>query len=106
MPEPISRRPLARRGFLSGGAAFAASAVLAAPTLAEAATRTKRSSAEPTAPVVVRWNSQRGAWAKRPADADFGVIFLSTNDPHATPPTDAHMQAGDVWRRHPDAKEL
>jgi hypothetical protein len=33
------------------------------------------------------------------------VVFLSTNDAYASPPSDRHMQPGDVWRRHPDAEE-
>jgi hypothetical protein len=55
------------------------------------------------APVVVRWNSKTRSWASRPADAEFGVVFLSTNDATATPPTDPNVQPGDLWRRHPDA---
>lgn len=41
------------------------------------------------------------AWATaRPAGAAI-CIFMSTNDPDATAPTDD--QDGDVWDRHPDA---
>jgi hypothetical protein len=53
--------------------------------------------------VVVRWNAKNHRWAKRPSAADFGVVFLSTNDAGATAPTDVNVQAGDLWRRHPDA---
>ena len=56
-----------------------------------------------TREVVVRWNANTHAWPARPAGASFGVVFLSTNDPNATPPTDANKQVGDLWRRHPDA---
>jgi hypothetical protein len=63
------------------------------------------SSAAPVGSVVVRWNAKLRRWASRPAEADFGVIFLSTNDAAATAPTDVNVQAGDVWRRHPDAEE-
>lgn len=89
---------LPRRRLLSGGAALAATAVLAAPALSAPAAQ----AAEPGT-VVVRWNAKLKKWAARPADADFGVVFLSTNDPDATAPTDPRVQAGDVWRRHPDA---
>lgn len=78
---------------------MAATAVLVAPSLANAAP----SAQAPTETVVVRWNAKTRRWAARPAQADFGVVFLSTNDPDATPPGDRHIQAGDVWRRHPDA---
>jgi hypothetical protein len=53
--------------------------------------------------VVVRWDAKSRRWAKRPSAADFGVVFLSTNDAGATAPTDVNVQAGDLWRRHPDA---
>jgi hypothetical protein len=56
-----------------------------------------------TREVIVRWNSSTHAWAARPITAAFGVIFLSTNDPAATAPTDTNKQVGDLWRRHPDA---
>jgi hypothetical protein len=93
MPESLPRRRL-----LSGGAALAATAVLAAPALSTS----KAQAAEPGT-VVVRWNAKLRKWAPRPVAADFGVVFLSTNDPDATAPTDPNVQAGDVWRRHPDA---
>ncbi|HYP44360.1 MAG TPA: hypothetical protein VEQ66_04075 [Propionibacteriaceae bacterium] len=94
---------LPRRRMLAGGAAFAASAVMAAPTIAGAATRTSASGT--SAGTIVRWNARTRQWAPRPPAAEFGVVFLSTNDPAATPPRDRHMQPGDVWRRHPDAEE-
>lgn len=50
---------------------------------------------------IVRWSGS--AWGTRPSGAPFGVIFLSTNDPAATPPPTTGLQVGDVWRRHPDA---
>jgi len=56
-----------------------------------------------TREVVVRWNASTSTWAARPSAAAFGAIFLSTNDPAATTPTDVNKQVGDVWRRHPDA---
>lgn len=56
-----------------------------------------------TAQTIVRWNSSTDQWAPRPANAPFGVLFISTNDVSATAPSDANLQAGDVWRRHPDA---
>ena len=98
MPESLPRRRM-----LAGGAAFAASAVLAAPTLAGAATSTSAPGA--STGTIVRWNARTRRWAPRPPAADFGVVFLSTNDPDALPPSDRHMQPGDVWRRHPDAEE-
>jgi hypothetical protein len=88
-----------RRSLLSGGAALAATAVLVAPQLKQSFTGAE----SPASDVVVRWDSRTGKWAPRPAKAEFGVVFLSTNDPAATPPTDTNIQAGDVWRRHPDA---
>lgn len=96
--------PLPRRRLLSGGAALAATAVLTAPSL-KSAIRRNDPDQQPEAAVIVRWNAQARCWAKRPANADFGVVFLSTNDAGATPPTDVHVQAGDLWRRHPDAGE-
>lgn len=98
MPESLPRRRM-----LAGGAAFAASAVLAYPTVAGAVTGTRPKEATPA--TIVRWNAAAHTWAPRPPAAEFGVVFLSTNDPNATPPSDQHMQAGDVWRRHPDAEE-
>jgi hypothetical protein len=89
---------LPRRRLLTGGAALAATAVLAAPALSAPTAQ----AAQPGT-IVVRWNAALRKWAPRPAHADFGVVFLSTNDPHATPPSDPRVQAGDVWRRHPDA---
>jgi len=80
---------------------MAASAVLVAPSLANAAPVAQA----PTETVVVRWNAKLRTWAARPASAEFGVVFLSTNDPEATPPGDPNVQSGDVWRRHPDAME-
>ena len=88
---------------LLGGAALAASAVLTSTSASGAATNTHSGEALPH--TVVRWNTKTRQWAPRPPHAEFGVVFLSTNDPHATAPTDRHMQAGDVWRRHPDAEE-
>lgn len=96
--------PLPRRRLLSGGAALAATAVLTAPSLKGAMQR-HDADQQQAAGVVVRWNAQARSWARRPADAEFGVVFLSTNDARATPPTDVHVQAGDLWRRHPDAGE-
>lgn len=98
MPESLPRRRM-----LLGGAALAASAVLTSPSRAGAATGTSSSEAPPH--TVVRWNAKTRRWAPRPPHADFGVVFLSTNDPHAVPPDDKYMQPGDVWRRHPDAEE-
>lgn len=92
--------PLPRRKLLTGGVALAA---MAAPSLLNSAR--PNHSTEAAGTVVVRWNSSSKKWAPRPAKADFGVVFLSTNDPNATPPTDTMLQAGDVWRRHPDAEE-
>ena len=93
---------LPRRNLLTGGVALAA---LAAPSLVRTAQRSSPST-DAVGTVVVRWNASRRSWAPRPAKADFGVVFLSTNDPHATPPTDKMLQTGDVWRRHPDAEEV
>jgi hypothetical protein len=93
---------LPRRRLLSGSAALAATAVIAAPAIKGAIHRTT-AGGESVGNVVVRWNSKIRSWARRPAEADFGVVFLSTNDADATPPTDANVQTGDVWRRHPDA---
>jgi hypothetical protein len=95
---------LPRRRLLSGGAALAATAVMTAPAIKKAY-RSHDSAAATTGNVVVRWDARSNRWATRPPEADFGVVFLSTNDPRATPPTDVHVQAGDVWRRHPDALE-
>jgi len=95
---------LPRRRLLATGAAFAASAVLTAPSLAGAATTGPAK--KPAETIVVRWNSSRRMWAARPKDADFGVVFLSTNDPDASAPNHKNVQAGDVWRRHPDAVEV
>jgi len=91
---------LPRRSMLLGGAALAASAVLASPSVAGAATRGGTDAPPHT---IVRWNAAARRWAPRPPHAEFGVVFLSTNDPAATAPKDKHMKAGDVWRRHPDA---
>ncbi|HEX8509426.1 MAG TPA: hypothetical protein VF635_08005, partial [Propionibacteriaceae bacterium] len=85
-----------RRRVLLGGAALAASAMAAAPSLASAAT----SSTQTQGATVVRWNASARRWSRRPPEAEFGVIFLSTNDPAAPPPSDSFMQPGDVWRRH------
>jgi len=78
-----------------------AAADLVAPSLASATTVAQAQ----TETVVVRWNAKLRKWAARPARADFGVVFLSTDDPDATPPSDSNTQAGDVWRRHPDAPD-
>ena len=94
---------LPRRRLLTGGVAMAATAVLAAPAWSGA--NSTKTASDPTAPVVVRWDGKRRGWAHRPSEADFGVVFLSTNDPRATAPTASNVQAGDVWRRHPDAVE-
>jgi hypothetical protein len=96
---------LPRRRLLSSGAALAATAVLTAPTLKGAIDKSSDPGEAGAGPVLVRWNAQARRWAPRPPHADFGVVFLSTNDPHATPPKDVHVQAGDLWRRHPDAEE-
>jgi hypothetical protein len=95
--------PLPRRRLLSGGAALAATAVLTAPSIKGAMQRNDDEQKE--AGVICRWNATSRSWAARPAKADFGVVFLSTNDATATPPTDVNVQAGDLWRRHPDAGE-
>lgn len=94
---------LPRRRMLLGGAALAASAVLTSPSVAGAAAGTRPPEAAPQ--TVVRWNAKTRRWPPRPPHAEFGVVFLSTNDPHALPPADRYMQPGDVWRRHPDAEE-
>ena len=91
---------LARRRILFGGVALAATASLLMPTSAKAATN---KSADREGPVVVRWNRDTNRWATRPAGAEFGVVFLSTNDADATAPKDPTQMAGDVWRRHPEA---
>lgn len=96
---------LPRRKLLSSGAVLAASAVLTAPAIKGAIDRSSHTG-DAASTVVVRWNGNTHRWAPRPPHAEFGVVFLSTNDPHATPPTDVHVLAGDVWRRHPDAKEM
>jgi hypothetical protein len=88
---------LTRRRILTSGAAMTAAAALVAPSLASA------TSVAQAQTVVVRWNAKMRTWAARPARADFGVVFLSTNDPDATQPSDSNTRAGDVWRRHPDA---
>jgi hypothetical protein len=93
---------LPRRRLLSGGAALAATAVIAAPAIRGAVDRTTAGGGS-VGDVVVRWNAKIRSWAQRPAEADFGVVFLSTNDARATAPTDVNVQTGDVWRRHPDA---
>ena len=81
---------------------MAATASLLIPTSANAATNKSKSS-DREGPVVVRWNSNTNRWAARPKGAEFGVVFLSTNDAAATAPTDPTKMAGDVWRRHPEA---
>ena len=91
-----------RRNLLTGGVALAA---MAAPALLKNA-HSPGGHDDAVGTVVVRWNANSRKWAPRPAKADFGVVFLSTNDPHATPPTDKMLQTGDVWRRHPDAEEV
>ena len=96
--------PLPRRRLLSGGAALAATAVMTAPTI-KSAMEHQDDGADQASDVVVRWNAKTRTWAKRPAKADFGVVFLSTNDAAASAPTDANVQAGDLWRRHPEAEE-
>jgi hypothetical protein len=94
---------LPRRRLLSGGAVLAASAAtLAAPVISRALGHNGADENAATT-VVVRWNTSFNRWASRPAKAEFGVVFLSTNDANATAPKDPHMQTGDVWRRHPDA---
>jgi hypothetical protein len=80
----------------------ATAATLAAPAITKALGH-KESDQNAATTVVVRWNSKASRWASRPAKAEFGVVFLSTNDAAATAPKDPHMQTGDVWRRHPDA---
>ena len=92
---------LARRRLLFGGAALAATASLfVLPTSAQAA-------ANKSLIVTVRLSfagiSKTNRWAGRPKGAEFGVVFLSTNDPAATAPKDPAQLAGDVWRRHPEA---
>jgi hypothetical protein len=52
--------------------------------------------------VVVRWNSAGQAWEARPSAEPWGVTFISTNDPAATPPNDANLKVGDIWHAHPD----
>ena len=52
---------------------------------------------------VVRWDPASNQWAKRPADAAYGVIFLSTNDPRATAPRDSTLRVGDEWHQHPES---
>ncbi len=95
---------LQRRNVLFGGAALAATAsLLVVPSSAKAALNVDSKSPDRDAPVVVRWNSTTDRWAARPTGAPFGVVFLSTNDAHATAPTDPTNMVGDVWRRHPDA---
>lgn len=98
---------LPRRKFLVGTAAAAGAAVAGAvvmPKSVEALNRRRQIAAG--GPVVVRWNAKRRQWPLRPAGAEFGVVFLSTNDPSATaPPPMTHMLTGDVWRCHPDAQE-
>lgn len=92
---------LPRRSLLFGGAAVAATAAtFAVPAL------TRSGNQDSAGPVVVRWNALSNRWANRPTAAEFGVVFLSTNDPHATAPSDRHLLTGDVWRRHPDAVEV
>lgn len=51
--------------------------------------------------LTIRWTGT--TWPTRPTTAPFGVLYLSTNDPDAPPPTDPNLETGDVWRRHPDA---
>jgi hypothetical protein len=94
---------LPRRRFLTKGAGLATTAVVAATLIRSAHNHQQGSAGTAVGSTVVRWDARLHKWAARPAQADFGVIFLSTNDPAATPPTDPSVQAGDVWRRHPDA---
>lgn len=49
--------------------------------------------------LVVRWTGT--TWPPRPTEAPFGVMFLSTNDPSAPPPSPEDLHPGDLWRRHP-----
>lgn len=88
-----------RRTLLSSGVVLAATAVLIVPTMK----KSHQDAHDPAATVVVRWNSTTRRWASRPTRAEFGVVFLSTNDPNATAPTESTVLAGDVWRLHPDA---
>ena len=97
--------PLPRRRLLSSGAALAATAVVTAPTIKGAMEHHHDGADQAASDVVVRWNAKARKWAKRPAKADFGVVFLSTNDAAASAPTDVNVQAGDLWRRHPEAEE-
>lgn len=89
---------LPRRNVLSGGAAIAATAVMTTTRVSGA------QASEQAGTTIVRWDDKRRRWAPRPPKADFGVVFLSTNDPDAPPPRDVNCRAGDVWRRHPDAQ--
>ena len=50
---------------------------------------------------IVRWSGT--AWGSRPSGAQFGVIFLSTNDAAAPAPPVTGLQVGDIWRKHPEA---
>lgn len=82
---------LPRRRLLSFGAAALAVTAVAVP----ARTVTERAT--------VQWNSRTKSWPTRPSSADFGLVFLSTNDPSATPPCDPNTLVGDIWTCHPDA---
>lgn len=50
------------------------------------------------ASMVVRWNSVTKEWEPRNQEWPFGVLYLSTNDPDATAPTDP--KHGDRWLRY------
>lgn len=89
---------LPRRNILSSGAAMAATAVITHRSGSGG-----KDSDDQTQTAVVRWDDRLRRWAQRPPQADFGVVFLSTNDPAAPEPADVNCKAGDVWRRHPDA---
>ena len=92
-------------GSLSGSSDVALSNPVNQEVLAydAASSKWKNAAGAAGAQVVVRWNSTTNQWSARPSSAAFGVLFLSTNDVNATPPTDINLLSGDIWRRHPNA---
>lgn len=88
-------------GTLSSTNAQAAIAEAASEAASDLAAHAADATAHGNLQTVVRWDG--AAWEARPASADFGVLFLSTNDPAATAPDDANLMVGDLWDRHPDA---
>lgn len=98
----VSGPSLSRRYFLGTAAALAAGAVVSRSASTDRAETANEQAHSNDDPVIVSWDARSQSWPERPRSAGPGVVFDSSDDALAVPPSNSRLRPGDIWRCHAD----